>query len=124
MLPELLSLAATHPPGIMMLVITPRRSQRTTAGPLSVSNRTYKVLKSYQITENTEKSLFSKRAHLQIVWQVWAQMDKKKKKKTGANPDSLSQSSNMTVTAMGDGNLVKIDNVYTENISYMESWRK
>lgn len=48
-------------------------------------------------------------------------MDKKKKKKTGANPDSLSQSSNMTVTAMGDGNLVKIDNVYTENISYMES---
>lgn len=106
----------------MVLVITPRRSQRTTAGPLSVSNRTYKVLKSYQITENTEKSLFSKRAHLQIVWQVWAQMDKKKK--TGANPDSLSQSSNMTVTAMGDGNLVKIDNVYTENISYMESWRK
>lgn len=81
MLPELLSLAATHPPGIMVLVITPRRSQRTTAGPLSVSNWTYKVLKSYQITENTEKSLFSKRAHLQIVWQVWAQMDKKKKKK-------------------------------------------
>lgn len=51
-----------------------------------------------------------------------------KNKKTGANPDSLSsQSSSVTATAMSalfqcaDGNLVKIDNVYTENISYMES---